>query len=77
MPQPRSQAEIKWAIDEWLKCTTLDEFERTLITEMRGGIEESMDRFNRLRSVFCNMFEPQLMSAMKKANDEGRCLKWP
>ena len=74
MPQ-HSRNDYTWAMDEWLKCTTLNAVERNLIEQLKLAAEAGV--FEQIRDTYVELFTAVIVSAIGKARDQGILKEWP
>ena len=76
-PLDRDQADYVWAMTEWLKCTTLDMEEKSIVAELLAAALVSVEEFDVVRHIVTQgFFYHILQSAIVKARREGIGREW-
>ncbi|BCJ91742.1 hypothetical protein IZ6_24770 [Terrihabitans soli] len=75
--QRRTQAELIWAMNEWLKTTSLSTFQRSLISDLKACAERGADEFYDRAVEFFEFFEGHMINAIFRARREGVGRSWP
>jgi hypothetical protein len=68
--------DIQWAMGEWLKCQSLDPFERNLVENLNTAAQQGLPNFLMIKEVLQMQFSAQLFSAIHKARSEGILREW-
>lgn len=76
-PLTRTQAEYIWAMEQWLRCETLDMHERNLVEHLLRAARISLVDFDAMRHVAYTSFGPVLLTAVAKARQAGLLREWP